>query len=1019
MNVKYAGKRIAYALALVAVWAAITVGAAETQDGLETGFRSPPLESRVQAYWWWLNGNVTKEAITRDLEEMKAKGFGGAIIMDAGGADGCGGLQVPPGPVFAGPEWRELFRHALKEGARLNLEMGLNIQSGWDLGGPSVKAEDGIKIIKWNDTVVTGGQHVALALPAPVRQGNLLKEIAVVAVPYTENATQPEITATSVNKDQPWKNFPKPLGDWGKKTLMTRVNGANSNVARELEALPGTTEVAATDPAKVIDVTRFVDAKGTLNWDPPAGQWRIYRFGFVSTGRGPNTASQTWKGRVIDPLDGGAFQRYWDSTIEPLMEDVKQVGHGSLKYVHTDSWEMAPFNWTDTLPEEFKKRCGYDLTPWLPAIAGQVVGSVEASERFLHDYRKTVAALAADNHYGTFLKNAHRNGILLRAESGGPHGCAIDAQHCLGIMDVPMSEFWAASWFHRGIAEGGRFFVKQPASAAHTYGKRIVAAEGFTTVGPHWQETVWDNLKPSFDHAICEGLNQLVWCSFCCSPKEQGLPGQDLFAGTHLNPQVTWWRQSEGFLSYLNRCQFMARQGLFVADVLYYYGDFAPNFAGLKSSNPAKLPPGYDYDVATEHVILERASVTDGRITLPDGMSYTALVLPPYPRISLPVLRKLDELAKAGGTIIGPRPTSSSGLKAWQAGDTEARERIARLWGSEGNPGLIRYTAAADWLKEANLPADVSTAQKAPLDWIHRRDGQTELYFVANRSGKPLSLPVIFRVAGKAPELWDPVTGVMRSLPEFRATEDGRTEVPLELEAFGSAFVVFRGRSQESEVRSQNGRKNFLEMKPLVELTGAWQVQFDPAWFYGKNSEVGSQNSGAEKTKVVFEKLEDWTKRPEEAVRHYSGAAVYRKSFDCPLRTAHCPLSLSLGEVKEMARVELNGRDLGVVWCPPWTVEIPAGLLKEKGNQLEIEVVNFWPNRLIGDGKLPMEQRRTKTNINAFYEPKALGQNPRHHPGVLCERLMGAMPRECGEIVHYSTLHPSGLLGPVRVLAAE
>ena len=986
-------------------------------DDLENNFINPPIEARVNAYWWWLNGNVTKEAITRDLEEMKANGFGGAIIMDAGGADGCGGLQVPAGPMFASPEWRELFRHALREGVRLNLEMGLNIQSGWDVGGPSVKPEDGVKIVKWNDMVVTGGQHVTVALPTPVKQGGLLKEIAVVVLPYTENATQPEITATSANRDQPWKNFPKLLGDWGKKTLITRVGGANSNVARELEALPSSTSVAAADPAKVIDVTRFVDAKGTLNWVAPAGQWRVYRFGFVSTGRQPNTASQTWKGRVVDLLDAGAFQRYWDATIEPLMEDAKQVGPGSLKYVHTDSWEMAPFNWTDTMPEEFKKRCGYEITPWLPVIAGQVVGSVEASERFLHDFRKTVAALAVDNNYGTFLKNAHRNAILVRAESGGPHGCAIDAQHCLGILDVPMSEFWACSWFHRGIGEAGRFFVKQPASAAHTYGKKIVAAEGFTTVGPHWQETLWDNLKPSFDHAICEGLNQHVWSIVTCSPKELGRPGQEFFSGTKFNPNSTWWNHSKEFLAYLNRCQYMARQGLFVADVLYYYGDFAPNFAGMRSLNPAKLPSGYDYDVATEHVILNRLSVKDGRMTLPDGMNYAALVLPPHKQISLPVLRKLDELAKAGGTIIGPRPTSSSGLKEWQAGDAEAKELIARLWG-----GPIRCATAADWLKQTRPAPDVSVPDKTKLDWIHRRADGADIYFVANPGKEPIRMPAVFRVAGKVPELWDPVTGTIRELPEYRGTDDGRIEVPLALEAFGSAFVVFKERSQNSGVRIQN----FPELKPVAELTGAWEVQFDPQWFYPDNGSGG---------KVRFEELEDWTKRQEEAVRHFSGTAVYRKVFDLPSvgsqqlavssepsnrpSTDHCPLSLSLGEVKEMARVKLNGRDLGVVWCPPWRVEIPAGLIKEQGNQLGLEVVNFWPNRLIGDAKLPVDQRRTKTNITAFYAPKAIGANPRHAPGFLCERLLGAMPRECSEIVHYSTLHPSGLLGPVRVLTAE
>jgi hypothetical protein len=699
-------------------------------------------------------------------------------------------------------------------------------------------------------------------------------------------------------------------------------------------------------------------------------------------------------------MDAGAYQRYWDTVVEPLMVDAKQIPENTLKYLHTDSWEIEPFNWTEKLPEEFKKRCGYDMKPWLPVLARCAVSNRESSERFLHDFRKTVAALVAENHYGPFLKNAHRHGLQVRAESGGPHGVPIDAQHCLGIIDAPMSEFWATSWRHR-VPDRARFFVKQPASAAHTYGKKIVAAEGFTTIGPHWQETVWDNLKPNFDKALCEGLNQLVWTLLTCSPKETGMTGQEMFPGTHFNPNSTWWQQSEGFLSYINRCQWMLRQGLFVGDVLYYYGDLAPNFAGLKSMNPAGLPPGYDYDVASEYVLLNRVSVKDGRIVLPDNMSYGALVLPPHRTASLAVLRKLRELAAAGAILIGPRPDSSSGLLAWQKGDTETQELINHLWGTDSKKGLVKHDIAADWLKSSELAPDFALADhaitNAPLDYIHRQDGETEIYFVANQQATALRADCLFRVKGKTPELWDPVSGTLRPLPAYQGTEDGRTNVPLTFEPLQSFFVIFR----TSQVPSPTSeRKNFPELKPVQELTGPWNVQFDPAWFYPDNGTGG---------KITFDNLSDWTDRSEPAIKYYSGLASYRKIFDfaqvgskqlavssaisnCPLPTAHCQLYLSLGTVREMARVKINGHDLGVVWCPPWNVKIPAGTLTEKDNRLEIEVVNFWPNRLIGDAKLPLEQRRTKTNITKFYEPK--GDK------------------------HYTTLMPSGLLGLVTIQKA-
>jgi hypothetical protein len=289
-------------------------------------------------------------------------------------------------------------------------------------------------------------------------------------------------------------------------------------------------------------------------------------------------------------------------------------------------------------------------------------------------------------------------------------------------------------------------------------------------------------------------------------------------------------------------------------------------------------------------------------------------------------------------------------------------------------------------LTPANADFEVAggSLTNAPLDYIHRRDNETEIYFVANQQATALRTDCLFRVKGKTPELWDPVTGTIRALPVYQATQDGRTKVSLVFEPLQSFFVVFR--NQKSEVGSQKS-ENFPGLKPVMDMTGPWDVTFDPAWFYPDNGTGG---------KITFNDLSDWTARSEPAIKYYSGLATYQKSFDLPqVSSFKFPVSnlfLSLGDVKEMARVRLNGRDLGVVWCPPWNVKIPDGTLKEKGNRLEIEVVNFWPNRLIGDAALPLEQRRTKTNITKFYEPK--GDK------------------------HYTTLMPSGLLGPVIIQKA-
>ena len=950
---------------LTGVWLAMLVANAG-DSVLERGFADPPRDVRLHAYWWWLNGHVTREAITRDLEAMRDKGFGGALIMDAGGAEQDGNRQIPKGPLFGSDAWRDLYRHALREAARLHMELALNIQSGWNLGGPHTTAEDAAKIFCWTETRLDGPMEQTVTLAPPVTHHRLLREVAVLALPDDAPALPDEMK----NRDI--------------KTLMRPVSGANGPVAGQLAATPGGMNLRGIDAGRIIDLTGRMAADGKLTWAPPAGSWKILRFCYtVSPSARVSTCSQGWEGLALDPMDADAFQRYWDDTMEPLMADARQIEAGTLRYLHTDSWEIEPYNWTSRMPTEFRQRRGYDMTPWLPVLAGSTVGNVAASERFLHDFRKTVAELTAENYYGPFLKNAHRHGLRVRAESGGPHGVPIDAQHCLGMIDVPMSEFWSVSWRHR-VGDLTRFFVKQPASAAHTYGSNVVAAEGFTNIGPHWQESVWENLKPTFDRALCEGLNQLVWTLVTCSPKEMGQPGQEMFPGTHFNPNSTWWRQSEGFLSYINRCQWLLRQGRFVADVLYYYGDLAPNFAGLKASNPAHLPPGYGYDVASDHVLLQRVAVKDGRIILPDGMSYGALVLPPHPAMSLPVLRKLRELADAGAVIIGPRPDSSSGLMAWQSGDAETMALIHQLWGETNRPGPIRYETAAAWLKSAGLAPDFevsgASAAAAALDDIHRRADGTDIYFIANLKGAAVHADCVFRVNGMQAELWDPVTGE-RGKPAQAKLTDGRVRVPLDLDSYGSMFVVFRNESSDGA-----GRQPPVTSRDLTQvavLKGPWELAFDPEWFYPDRGRSG---------KLEISDLIDWSRNADDAVRYFSGCATYRKTFEFAKEAADAPLFLSLGMVREMARVRVNGHDLGVVWCPPWRVRLPAEVLTKTGNKLEIEVVNFWPNRLIGDAKLPPEQRRTRTNITKFENPN-------------------------GD-VHYTTLMPAGLLGPVTVQAA-
>ena len=980
------GLRFRWLLALLII-AFVFWGDARVVAGgdLERGFANPPTEARLRAYWWWLNGNVTNDSITRDLEEMKAKGFGGALICDADGSSQDGNERVPHGPTFLSPQWRELFKHALREANRLGLEMSLNIQSGWNVGGPMVKPEDAPKKLVWTETRLAGPNTVEIQLSASQGRDGFYRDLYVVAF--------------RVKPDGPKH---RPLQNWQQKALLKPLVPFSAPDSRplfeEFPAEPGEEDTRAGD---VLDLTAKYGRDGTLRWDVPEGTWDVLRFGYTLNDHcRVSTCSQGWDGYALDPFDAQAFQTYWDAVVEPLIADAGPLAGKALKYLHTDSWEVEVANWTGTLREEFRRRRGYDLLPYLPIVAGHIVDSRQVSDRFLNDFRRTMGDLAIANHYQLFRDGAHRHGMQIHPESGGPHAVPIDAQQCLGFNDAPMSEFWAWSWRHR-VGETNRFFVKQPASAAHTYDRKLVLAEGFTTIGPHWQETIWDNLKPSFDHALCEGLNLLVWHAFVCSPQEAGLPGIQYFAGTHMNPNSTWWSRSGPFFDYVNRCQWMLQQGLFVADAAYYYGDHVPNFTQLKRTDPAKVLPGYDYDVVTEEVVLTRMSIQDGRIVLPDGMSYRALVLPDRTTISLPVLRKLKELVLAGATIIGPKPAEAGTLRDYPQCDAEVAQLAAELWTDSGastakvRKGRViqgktaREVLLADGVPPdfefapgpaSTLPAPAGTEKQAQsillanvpvLNYLHRRTGETDLYFVCNSSNSYVTASCTFRVAGKRPEIWDPMSGSIRNA-EAWSQADGRTTVPLEFTPYGSMLVVFQ--QPVSTGAAGEAKGNFPAFTPLFELDGPWTVRFDPKWGGPASCE--------------FDSLVSWTQRPEDGIRFYAGTATYRKTFDLPksVREKGRRLWLDLGIVKELAEVRLNGRSLGVLWAFPFRVDV-TDALRSEGNTLEVDVVNFWPNRIVGDQFLPPEKRFTRTNIR--------------------------------KLTRETPLMESGLLGPVTLQAAS
>lgn len=955
---------------------------------LKNEFASPPDAARMWTWWFWLGDKVDRESITADLEAMKAQGVGGVTVYSISGP-GVNGK----GPDYMSPEWRALFKHTVQEADRLGLGVSAMLCSGWDAGGPWITPEHACKKQVSSEVVVTGPKHFKEKLPQP-GDPKFYRDIAIQAFPNVSTKSSPER-----QKQLTYKLVQESFGH----PVQTPIKEICAEPTKPL--LPA--EAGATVAMKsIIDLTAKCTAEGELEWDVPEGKWTILRTGYTITGDVTSWSSPTGVGLESDPLDSAAMDFQFANVAVPLMEEAGLMNGQVFRSVQIDSWEMKMPNWSAGFRDDFKKYRGYDPIPYLPALAGWELGSAAFTDRFLYDYRRTIADCVAEHYFGRLTTLAEAKGIVQQSEAGGqchPKWMSLDGLKNLGRTAIPMGEFWqCGNWTENKQNKS----AKQAASAGHLYGKPIIAAEAFSSLENfHWMDYP-ASLKPTADRAFCEGFNSFFIFS-SATRSDEGYPGEEFCSGTYFNRKVTWWSQVRGFNDYIARCSHMLRQGLFVADVLFYNGDQCPNFVQPKHVDPS-LGAGYDYDVCNTEIILTRLGVKSGRIVLPDGMSYRMMVLPESTTMTVEVLRKLKKLVSDGMTLVGPKPVAAPGLTDYPRCDQDVQALATELWGDcdgktvkehvVGKGRVVWGTTPRELLTQAKVNPDFSHAGGKPdtfIDWIHRSDKGTEIYYIANRMDRAQKVTCTFRASGARVEWWNPVTGQVRELEESKATADGMTEVPLAFEPYESAFVVFSSKgtsdSRPPPKTDKSPVANFPALTTVQEITGAWQVTFDPKW--------GGPG------KVNFEKLDDWIKRPEEGIKLYSGTAIYRKVFNLPVEVSGqraevsksgasasdkaSRLFLDLGSVKYIARVKLNGKDLGIVWTAPWRVEI-TGAVKAGANELEIEVINLWPNRRIGDASLPEEKRYTHSNI--AFSPI----NPENPP----ER---------------SGLFPSGLLGPVVI----
>ncbi|MFV1964980.1 MAG: glycosyl hydrolase [Pirellulaceae bacterium] len=874
-----------------------------------------------------------------------------------------------------------------------------------------------------------------VTIPLPETRARFFRLLITSAYSFgsTKSPWNVQVTALQLLQKGEVRKRRFPIRNWRLKAGFTGLGGGvDSNaVYQRGPSMPNEVDVQRDS---LVDLSDKTDETGHLTWQVPPGKWTILRIGHTLTGKKVICNSPGGGGYMLDFLSKDAMDLQFSAMAVPLLEDAGPLVAKSLRYLHDDSWEVGSPNWTLGFEQEFKRRRGYDMRPFLAVLTGRIVESRDVSNRFLWDFRRTIGDCIAENHYGRFRELSERYGLGIHSESGGPFFPHIDALKNLGNSEIPMGEFWGRAREPDGqIPWRGTYgisdSIKQAASAAHIYGRKQVQAEAFTTIGPHWEKSPFE-LKDLVDHAFCQGLTRVMFHTFTHSPIDYGQPGIEYFAGTHFNPNITWWEQANLWTGYIARCQSLLQQRLFVGDVCYYYGEGVPNFVPGKRMLEPSLPFGYDHDVTNAEVLQTRMSVRDGRIVLPDGMSYHMLVLPQNQPMSFCVLRKIGELVRLGATVVGPRPLESPGLQAYPKADQVVETLADQIWGPcdgdavkehrFGEGRVITGRNLGEILLADGVPPDFqfsSPQSDTHLDWIHRRLFEADIYFVSNQKNRYEEVNCTFRVSGKVPELFRPDTGEICEQVVYEMT-DTFTTVPLRLDPRGSVFAVFRSPVRRASITSvvKDGRsvvplaEGAVGERPVVEVIAATGETVElRAWEPGNYELRGSNGASINTvvseipspweivgpwdlhfapTAVRFERLISWTEHTDPEIKYFSGTATYRNRFDLPeaLLENDGVLLLDLGRVKNFAGVTLNGKALGRLWKPPFRVEITA-VVKPKDNLLEIDLTNLWPNRLIGDQFLPENERVTRTNVTKFTQE--------------------------------SPLMESGLLGPVRVLSVH
>ena len=1027
-------------------------------NAVQADFTMPSNDNTVWCYWYWIGDDISKDGITKDLEAMKEAGIGGALIGNINPEEKDGNV-----PMLSDSWWEHMV-HAINEGKRIGVDIGVFNCPGWSQsGGPWVKPNMAMRYLTFTEAKIAGGVkiEVNLAKPTPEFQDTyvlafptILEESRTLSIKNATISIQPKvkgvqqlidddkntlvgfskavkkhqikISSTKAITARSLKITPSTDAIIVKCNVFANLHGTETLVKSfvidrrkltpnvgpdkyapilmalptiksnsfkiELEALEGTfnskakgqnwhlaeieiSEAAGLEnfPEKtlgkmhptpfpagdsylwkpqdaidndllkiskktVVDISDKLDKHGNIVWNAPEGEWTIQRYGMTPTGTKNSPSAPQGKGYEIDKMDEELIRFHFDQFVGKLLSKVPEENRSAFKYVIADSYEMGSQNWSDNFQKEFENIYGYDPKPFLPTYTGRIVESVEASERFLWDMRRFVADQVAYEYVGGLRKISNEHNLQLWLENYGHWGFPSEFLKYGGQSDLVSGEFW-----NEGTL--GDIECKSASSAAHIYGKNRVSAEAFTASNRTYVRHP-ALLKKRGDWSFTEGINHLVLHLYIHQPDDTRIPGVNAWFSTEFNRHNTWFKKSKTYFDYLRRCQHLLQQGNYAADVCYFIGEDAPIMTGVR--NP-ELPDGYSYDYINAEVILNRLSVKDGKFVLPDGMTYSLMVLPPYNTMRPELLEKIESLVAQGGKIFGQAPEKSPSLQNFPESDAQVKALTDKMWGTRTKKikpyhkgFVVDGLKLQDALNQLDIVKDVQFDMEVPVLWTHRTLPNMEIYFLTNQSEKEISFTPSFRVQGKQPQLWDALTGEVRVLNDFKEN-DGKTQLPITMKPLQSWFIVFS--NDKSKNIKAGYATNFPKTEQIKKLKNNWEVNFH-------------DKKNGPKQSINFPKLTDWTLHDNEKIKFYSGTATYKSNFEYSAKNVSDAIFIDLGKVGVMASVSINGKDIGTTWIAPYKLNI-TDALKKGNNSIEIEVVNVFRNRITGDKSLPKEKRST------------------------------------------------------------